>query len=260
MSNPVQQQAQSALSPIELATKACQSIMETYSPEQLPPAGRWHYHQGVFLVGLSQLWKFNGDAKFLNYIKGYVDHLVDSNGNLLLERGELDSVQAGLLLMELDAAFSEYRYRAAADKLLRLLSTLNRTTEGGYWHKDRYPYQMWLDGLYMGGVFTMSYARQYNEPHLFDEVLFQEKLMRSHTKDEATGLYYHAWDESRTMPWADPVSGQSPEFWGRAIGWYALSIVEFLDLLPEQHSAREELAAALRELSEALVRYRGAGQ
>lgn len=87
MSNPVQQQAQSALSPIELAEKACQSIMETYLPEQLPPAGRWHYHQGVFLVGLSQLWKFNGDAKFLNYIKGYVDHLVDANGNLLLERG-----------------------------------------------------------------------------------------------------------------------------------------------------------------------------
>lgn len=107
----------------------------------------------------------------------------------------------------------------------------------------------------MGGVFTMNYARQYNEPHLFDEVLFQEKLMRSHTKDEATGLYYHAWDESRTMPWSDPVSGQSPEFWGRAIGWYALSLVEFLDLLPEDHSEREELAAALRELSEALVRY-----
>ena len=143
----------------------------------------------------------------------------------------------------------------AADKLLRLLSTLNRTTDGGYWHKDRYPYQMWLDGLYMGGVFTMKYAQQYNKPHLFDEVLFQERLMRSHTKDQATGLFYHAWDESRTMPWADPVSGQSPEFWGRALGWYALSIVEFLDLLPEDHPAREELAVVLRELSEALVRY-----
>jgi unsaturated rhamnogalacturonyl hydrolase len=255
MSNPTQQQEHRTLSPLELGTKACQSIMEMYSPEQLPPAGRWHYHQGVFLVGMSQLWKFSGESKFLDYVKGYVDHLVDSNGNLLLERGELDSVQAGLLLMELDAVFPEHRYRAAADKLLRLLSTLNRTTEGGYWHKDRYPYQMWLDGLYMGGVFTMKYAQQYNEPHLFDEVLFQERLMRSHTKDQATGLFYHAWDESRTMPWADPVSGQSPEFWGRALGWYALSIVEFLDLLPEDHPAREELAVVLRELSEALVRY-----
>lgn len=255
MSNPVQHQAQSSLSPLELGIRACQSIMETYSPEMLPPAGRWHYHQGVFLVGMSQLWKLSCEQKYLKYIKGYVDHLVDASGNLLLERGELDSVQAGLLLMELDSVFPETRYRAAADKLLRLLSTLNRTTEGGYWHKDRYAYQMWLDGLYMGGVFTMKYAEQYKVPPLFDDVLFQERLMRSHTKDEITGLYYHAWDESRTMPWADPVSGQSPEIWGRALGWYALSLVEFLDLLPEDHSGREDLAPVLRDLCAALVRY-----
>ena len=87
MSNPIQQQEQLTMSPLELGTKACQSIMKMYSPEQLPPAGRWHYHQGVFLVGMSQLWKFSGESKFLDYVKGYVDHLVDSNGNLLLERG-----------------------------------------------------------------------------------------------------------------------------------------------------------------------------
>ncbi|GIO93360.1 MULTISPECIES: glycoside hydrolase family 88 protein [Paenibacillus] len=253
MSNQTQHKAPADITPLRLGIEACRSIMETFSPEELPPAGRWHYHQGVFLTGMFQLWRRCGEARYLEYIKGYVDHLVDTNGNVLLDRGELDSVQAGLLLLELDAIKPERKYKAAADKLLRLQSALNRTTEGGYWHKDRYPYQMWLDGLYMGGVFTMKYGQQYGQPHLYDEVLYQEQLMRKNTRNEASGLYYHAWDESRHMPWADPATGQSPEYWGRSVGWYALSLVEFLDMLPEDHAGRATLIPVLRDLCKALV-------
>ncbi|MGG1879260.1 glycoside hydrolase family 88/105 protein [Paenibacillus campinasensis] len=253
MSNQAQKEVQ--LSPLTAAAEACRAIMETYTPEELPPAGRWHYHQGVFLVGMFQLWKVAGDNQYLDYIKGYVNHLVDEHGNLLLDRGELDSVQAGLLLLELDEALGDSRYRKAADKLLHLLSTMNRTTEGGYWHKDKYPYQMWLDGLYMGGVYTMQYGLRYDRPELFEQVLYQEKLMRTHTRDEKTGLYHHAWDESKKMPWADPDTGRSPEFWGRALGWYALSLVEFLDMLPAGHEGRGVLEEALRDLAGSLVRY-----
>ncbi|GAB6931434.1 unsaturated rhamnogalacturonyl hydrolase [Paenibacillus sp. JCM 10914] len=248
-------QVQSTTLPLELGREASRAIMETYSPQQLPPAGRWHYHQGVFLVGLTQLWQHTGELKYLLYMKDYVDHLVDDSGNLLLERGELDSVQAGLLLFELDAHCSEARYRRAADKLLHLLYTQNRTTEGGYWHKDRYPYQMWLDGLYMGGVFTMKYASQYEQPRLFDDALFQEQLMRAHTYDAATGLYYHAWDERRSMPWANPSHGRSPVIWGRSLGWYALSLVEFLDLLPQEHPGRLVITPVFLQLCEAIVTY-----
>lgn len=118
-------------------------------------------------------------------------------------------------------------------KLRGLFETLNQTEEGGFWHKDKYPYQMWLDGLYMGGPFALKYARAFNEPELYDKVILEEKLMRKHTKDCRTGLYYHAWDEKRQMPWADPVSGCSPEFWGRSIGWYALALSDMIELLPQ---------------------------
>ncbi|MNJ60555.1 Unsaturated rhamnogalacturonyl hydrolase YteR [compost metagenome] len=74
-------------------------------------------------------------------------------------------------------------------------------------------------------------------------------------KDETTGLLYHAWDESRRMPWANPDTGCSPEFWSRSLGWYGLALAQFLDLLPDNDPGREELIAGLGDFVEALIRY-----
>lgn len=245
-------------SPLEWGIEACQALMATYQPEELPPAGRWHYHQGVFLFSMQRVWEQTGNEAYLHYIKRYVDSLVDEQGNVICEKSELDSIQAGLLLFVLDREFADPRYKRAAEKLLALFPTFNRTAEGGYWHKDKYPYQMWLDGLYMGGAFAMSYAKHYNDPALYDMVLEQEQLMREHTKDPQTGLYFHAWDESRRMPWADPATGRSPEFWGRAIGWIGLALLDFLDLLPADHQARPVLIQEVQKLADALVPYQDA--
>src|SRR5690625_4818291 len=136
--------------PLEWAREACRTIMQQYSAAQLPPANRWHYHQGVFLYGMQKLWEQTGEAEYFSYIKSYVDHLVDGQGNFYFDRAELDAIQAGLLLFMLEEQTGKNKYRKAADKLRGLFYTLNRTSEGGFWHKDIYPYQMWLDGLYMG--------------------------------------------------------------------------------------------------------------
>ena len=113
-----------------------------------------------------------------------------------------------------------------------------RTSEGGFWHKKRYPYQMWLDGLYMGAPFLAQYAKAFNEPALFDDVINQFVLMEKHARDEKTGLLYHGWDESRQQKWADPKTGRSPAFWGRAMGWYAMALVDTLDLFPRSSAPR----------------------
>ncbi len=242
-------------SPLAWGKAACESLMSAYKASELPPDGKWHYHQGVFLVSMLQLReKIGGDA-FFDYVKEYVDHNIDENGNFLWSRRELDAIQAGLLLFTLDRETEDPRYKIAATKLLNMFPTLNRTSDGGYWHKDRYPYQMWLDGLYMGGVFAMNYGKEYDDPSLLEMVLEQESLMRKHTLDEKTGLYHHAWDEQKVQPWADPETGRSPEFWGRAIGWYGITFNEILDFLPEGHQAREEVSGALRDLSKSLISY-----
>ncbi|MBO9597410.1 MAG: glycoside hydrolase family 88 protein [Cohnella sp.] len=241
--------------PIAWAQALCDSVMVTYAPGELPPAHRWHYHQGVFLCGMELVAKRTGDEKYDAYIRGYVDDLVDEHGNFYFARDELDAIQAGLLLFRLHERTGLPKYRLAAEKLRDLLRTFNRTSEGGYWHKDKYPYQMWLDGLYMGGVFALKYANAFGEPELRESVLHQEILMRKHMKDNRTGLLYHAWDESRRMPWADANTGCSPEFWGRSLGWYGLALAEFLDLLPAGSEGYRVLADAQREFIRALIRY-----
>lgn len=241
--------------PLDWAKKACDSLMDTYKAGELPPAHRWHYHQGVFLCGMELLWETVREDRYVEYIQEYVDDLVDEHGNLYFQRDELDAMQAGLLLFNLHERTGQDKYRIAAEKLRNLLLTINQTSEGGFWHKDKYPYQMWLDGLYMAGVFSLKYANAYGETGLRDTVLHQERLMRKHMKDEATGLLYHAWDESRRMPWADPETGCSPEFWSRSLGWYGLALAQFMDLLPADHPGRAELIPVLGDFVEALIRY-----
>lgn len=241
--------------PLQWAEAICASLMDAYAPGELPPAHRWHYHQGVFLRGMEMLAARTGDARYDAYIQGYVDDLVDEHGNFYYARDELDAIQAGQLLFRAHERTGDARYRVAAGKLRRLFDTLNRTSEGGFWHKDKYPYQMWLDGLYMGGVFALQYANAYGEEGLRDMALRQERLMRSHMRDPRTGLLYHAWDESRSMPWADPRTGCSPEFWGRSLGWYGLALAEFLELLPRDWPGYEALAEAQRDFVSAILRY-----
>jgi len=245
-----------AKTPLVWARAACAALMEKYpAAVELPPARRWHYHQGVFLCGMEQLWERTREAKYDEYIRAYVDGLVDPFGNFPYARDELDAIQPGLLLFRLDDGSPNGKYRIAARKLRGLFDTLHRTAEGGFWHKDKYPYQMWLDGLYMGGVFALKYAAAHGEPELRKLVLHQERLMRIHMKDEASGLLYHAWDEKRAAAWAHPDTGCSPEFWARSIGWYVLALAEFLELLPEEEPGREEIAASLQDVLHALIRY-----
>ncbi|XID91258.1 glycoside hydrolase family 105 protein [Paenibacillaceae bacterium WGS1546] len=243
-------------SPLEWGAAACDTIMDACLPEELPPARRWHYHQGVFLCGMEKLLEAeNGNPRYERYIRGYADALIDRDGNFLFARDELDAIQAGLLLFRLDERGEDRRYRIAADKLRALYGTLNRTAEGGFWHKDKYPGQMWLDGLYMGGVFALKYALAYGDGGLIGMALHQEKLMREKMKDGRTGLLFHAWDGKRQAAWAHPVTGCSPELWGRSLGWYGLALAEFLELLPRETPGRAELEEALGEFVRAILRY-----
>jgi Predicted unsaturated glucuronyl hydrolase involved in regulation of bacterial surface properties, and related proteins len=131
-----------------------------------------------------------------------------------------------------------------------------RTVEGGFWHKQVYPHQMWLDGIYMASPFLAEYAKIFNEPELFDDVANQILLIAQKTYDSQTGLYYHGWDESREQSWSNPETGQSPNFWSRSIGWYAMAIVDVLEFFPENHPRRNEIINVLAHLSQSLEKFR----
>ncbi len=217
---------------------------------------RWHYEHGLMHRAFEQVWRKTGQNKYLNCIKSDVDALVDSAGRIktyAVEELNLDQIAPGRVLFTLYALTRDERYKRAIFLLRAQLEHQRRTREGGFWHKQIYPHQMWLDGIYMAQPFYAEFAKTFDEPAAFDDVAHQIILIEKRTRDPKTGLLYHAWDESRKQRWANPDTGCSPNFWGRAMGWYAMALVDVLDYFPADHPERDTLVAILqRTLSAAL--------
>jgi len=218
---------------------------------------RWDYTAGVVLLAIQRVGEATGSAKMLAYVKEIMDRFVQPDGTITgyqLEEFNLDQIAQGRLLFPLWQRTKDERYRKAADHLRDQLRRHPRTSEGGFWHKQIYPQQMWLDGLYMAGPFYAEYARTFGEPAAFDDVAKQFLLVARHTRDARTGLMYHGWDAAKTQKWADTATGLSANFWGRAVGWYMVAAVEVLDYLPKSHPDRATIIATLGDVAEAVAR------
>ncbi len=240
---------------LALAREACETMMRKFAPEDLPPKGRFHYHQGVFLSGVLETWKLTGDRRYFEYAKAWVDSLIDESGSVRgYHRREMDDLQPGVLLYPILAETGDARYRKALDELCGAFREYPRNKQGGLWHKENCPNQMWLDGLYMGGPICAQYAKLTGDEWYYDLVVEQARMMRDNTREEATGLWKHAYDEARVMPWADKETGRSPEFWGRSMGWVPVGLMDDIAAFPEGDARAETLIALLRELLSAVAR------
>lgn len=217
--------------------------------------GDWDYVTGTVLKGFEELWRKSGDERYFKYIQNTVDNVVNSDGTLNdynLNEYNIDEINEGRMLLFLYKGTGEEKYKKAAALLRSQLMDQSRNSQGGFWHKKKYPFQMWLDGLYMGSPFYAEYGILFDEPENFDDVVKQFTLMETHARNAETGLLYHAWDEKKEQDWADKETGLSTIFWGRAMGWYAMALVDVLDYLPVEHSGRNDLIAILQRLAEAV--------
>lgn len=217
----------------------------------------WHYEHGLQVMAIQKVGEVTGKAHYKRFVLDWIDKFIQADGGIRTYRVDeynLDLINAGRLLFSALDFTGDERYRKALDLLREQLRTQPRTHSNGFWHKKIYPYQMWLDGIYMAGPFLAEYARRFDEPVAFKEVAHQICLIEEHTRDEKTGLLYHAWDESKTQPWADPVTGRSPHIWGRGIGWYVMAIVDALDHFPREQAQRPNLIAILNRTAKALVK------
>lgn len=211
----------------------------------------WTYEQGVVHKGIEAMWYATGDAKYFDHIKKGMDHWYDANGEVKAyhrEEFNIDHVTPGTSIMTLWRATGDLKYHKMVEKIRSQLKDHPRTKEGGFWHKQIYPYQMWLDGLYMGQPFYSEYSMISKEDN-WNDIANQFVWMEKHSRDAKTGLLYHAWDESKQQRWADKTTGKSPHFWGRAMGWYAMGIVDVLEIFPKDHPRRGELIAILNRLA-----------
>jgi len=241
-----------------LSERMVRSVMSRYRPEGM----QWHYEHGLVLQSIFLLGQRTGQEEFCRYVKAMYDTKISAEGEILSYREDeynLDQINPGKVLFLLYIKYGEEKYRIAIEKLKSQLYSHPRTNSGGFWHKQIYPWQMWLDGLYMQGPFYAQYASEYGSEAEFDDVVHQFTLMESKARDPETGLLYHAWDESRGQPWANPDTGCSPHFWGRAMGWYCMALVDTLDFVPPSHSKHiEALTGIARRLVSPLLKYQDA--
>jgi unsaturated rhamnogalacturonyl hydrolase len=242
----------------------------------LNPAKSWKYDTAFMVCSLYEKWKRCHNPVYLKWVKDWVDPQVSSAGVITGYNQldyNLDMTQPGRLLLAMHRHFGTAKYKLAADRLLVQLTNQPTTFDGGFWHKNIYKYQMWLDGVFMAEPFASEYAQIFNASQWFDEAAFQITLIASHTQDTLiypgdptrTGLCYHGWADLYGMAhanpvvatpvWADPATGHSPEFWGRAMGWYAMAMVDCLDYLPVDHLQRSNIITILNNLSAGLAAY-----
>lgn len=216
---------------------------------------KWTYETGVYLTGISNVWKRTGDAQYFNYVQRSMDDFIEDNGNIKTYKFEdfnLDNVRNGPNLLMLYKVTGKKKYYSAAAQLRKQLAEQPRTNSGSFWHKKIYPYQVWLDGLYMAMPFYAEWAADFHDPKAFDDIAVQFTDIEKEARDKNTGLIYHGWDESRAQAWADKTTGNSPNFWGRAMGWYGMGLVDVLDYFPKDHPKRVELIGVLNRFATAI--------
>jgi unsaturated rhamnogalacturonyl hydrolase len=197
------------------------------------------------------------DPKHAQYMKDYIDYFLHDDGSISGQKHSdfnIDRVRPGNSMITLYEDYGDEKYKLGIETLVHQMEEQPRTNSGGFWHKKVYPYQMWLDGLYMASPFLTRYAAVFDQPRWFDEVTFQLQEVYKHTLDPTTGLVYHAWDESRQQRWSQPETGQSKHFWSRGTGWYMMALVDVLEYLPEDHPDRNALINILNDLSAVLMK------
>ncbi|MBE1444472.1 glycoside hydrolase family 105 protein [Paenibacillus sp. OAS669] len=218
----------------------------------------WNYENGCALTAMERLWRKTGDDKYYRYIKENMDLFIREDGTIdtyELNEYNVDQINQGKSLFLLYEKTGEEKYKKAIELLVTQLKSHPRTSEGGLWHKKIYPFQMWLDGVYMTSPLLAAYAKLSGEHEWYDDVANEILLMEKVSRDPATGLLYHGWDESKEERWANKETGCSPHFWGRAIGWYVMAIVDVLDYLPLDHPKRGLIVGIFHRLAGAIMRY-----
>ena len=220
---------------------------------------KWNYEDGCVLMGALQLYQATGEDQYKTFMMNYLDRAISEDG--VIDGYEeslynIDSVAPGKVLFFAYAQTGEEKYRIAIEALMNQLRNHPRTKSGNFWHKNIYPNQIWLDGLYMAQPFYMAYETKFNNNENYADIIDQFKNVRKYIYSDAKGLYYHAYDEARVQMWADKETGLSPNFWIRSMGWYLMAIIDTIEEISDEGAQeREYLSDLLKEAIDGILQY-----
>lgn len=223
----------------------------------------WSYDYGVVWRGMEMLYALTGDKRYFDFILNALDGMIDEEGNptgYSREAYNLDYLCIGRQLIYLYQQTGKEKYKKASALLRSQLENQPRTSDGGFWHKKVYPFQMWLDGQHMAIPFYLQYDAAFGpDPKAQNDAAKQLILAYHHTLNPDTGLPCHGWDEKKQQIWADAQTGRAAHAWGRAVGWYMVALIDSLELLPEGNQHYREVLEIFKMLSEKLLSIRQDG-
>jgi unsaturated rhamnogalacturonyl hydrolase len=232
----------------------CDSQMQR-TPDAVKLGG-WGYAISLYLYGQFLVYKRTGEKAYLDYIRTWVDKHVSEDGVIDRPISALDYILPGNLLLVLYGETKQEKYRKAAESIRRRFDTYPRTEDGGFWHALSRQHQLWLDGMFMSMPFLVRYGQAFGDgDNANNEATKQLLIYIKHLNDPATGLMWHAYDESGEQKWADPITHRSSILWCRAIGWFGMALIEVLDVLPHDHPDRKKLIAQVVQLTHAYAKY-----
>lgn len=225
----------------------------------------WEYSNSIVLLGMANIYEKTNDAKYLTYIKTYVDGYIgtDGTGVSSVLAQTLDNIHPGMLCLWLYEKTGTLKYKTAATTIRNYLlktgtGAYPRTPENGFWHKNTSAYTnvMMLDGIYMASTFLAKYGALFNDAVATNEAAFQTMILYSHVYNASNKLVYHAWNyEKTTYTWSNATTGVSSQVWSRGMGWYMMALVDILQYLPTTHARYAEMKTALQNLCEGLKTY-----
>lgn len=218
---------------------------------------RWNYVDGCMITALLALYEIKKDKKYLDFCDDFMGFFVQEDGTIHTyspDNFNLDNIAPGRTLFTLYQLTGKEKYRRALDTIRSQLDKHPRTADNSFWHKDIYTQQVWLDGLFMAQPFYMQYEAEYNNCKGCEDSYHQFLIVEKRMKDPKTGLYFHGYDSTKSIFWADPETGLSKNFWLRAIGWFTLALTDTMERMPESmQTEKKELQRILKDLIDALI-------
>lgn len=208
----------------------------------------WNYIDGCMVTALNLLSSISGDDSYARFAEDFINYYVDEEGNILgysMDKYNLDDINEGRVLFPLYEKTGNEKYKKAIENLHDQILGQPRAETGNFWHKQIYPHQIWLDGIYMAQVFSALYEKNFGHGDYSDiikQITNVEKLM----KDPATGLYFHGCDVSKQAFWADPITGCSKNFWLRSIGWFLIALSDLAEIMDS--TSAEPIRRILKDL------------
>lgn len=221
----------------------------------------WGYAKSLYLYGVYLVYLRTKDPRYLDHIKSWIDLHIDDQGTINRPINALDYILPGNLLLILYKETKQEKYKLAAANIRTVFNSYPRTRDGGFWHANTQSrqWQLWADGVFMSLPFLVRYGEMFGDSvYANDEATKQMLIYYRHLNDPATGLLWHAYDESGAQPWADPTTHQSHFHWGRAFGWYAMTLIELLEVMPKNQPQRQELIRIIQQLAAAFEKYQDA--